>query len=80
MGARKSKAVFSADPEQMKKVELLVKEGSYRSPSEFVREAISEKLVRLQQARLARQVERLCAGGGAGDGVDLIEWQAFEDV
>lgn len=80
MGARKSKAVFSADPEQMKTVALLVKKGIYRSPSEFVREAISEKLLRLQQTRLARQVERLCSGGGANDDVDLIEWQAFEEV
>lgn len=79
MGTRKAKTVFSADVEQMREVERLVEQGLYASPSQFLREAISEKLVRLERKRLARQVEQFCSNGEADDGADLVDWQAFED-
>ena len=37
--------------------------GRYRSVSEFVREAIADKLQALAQSRVAEQLERYCANG-----------------
>lgn len=77
--AKLEKAVFTADPEQVRAVRRIVQVGRYRSASAFFREAIDEKLERMRRENLAEQVERYCAGAGAADETDgLIEGQAFE--
>jgi Arc/MetJ-type ribon-helix-helix transcriptional regulator len=56
----------------------MVRSGKYRSTSEFLREAIDEKLHRLQRERLTEQVERYCSEGYADEDGDLLEAQAFD--
>jgi Arc/MetJ-type ribon-helix-helix transcriptional regulator len=52
--------------------------GKYRSVSEFLREAIDEKLTRMRRRRLEDQVARYCAKGYANEDPDLVRIQAFE--
>jgi Arc/MetJ-type ribon-helix-helix transcriptional regulator len=75
---RKQKTVFTADPGQLTDISELVRSGRYKSTSEFLREAIDEKLQRLQRERLAAQVDRYCSEGYADEGRDLVEAQAFD--
>jgi Arc/MetJ-type ribon-helix-helix transcriptional regulator len=74
----KVKTVFSAERRQLSAIEALVEAGRYRSASEFLREAIDEKLERLRGSRLAEQVARYCAGGRAQEDLDLIGAQALD--
>ncbi len=78
MAQRKQKTVFTAEPEQLKEIGEVVSSGRYRSTSEFLREAIDDKLQRLQRERLADQVDRYCSEGYADEDSDLVEAQAFE--
>lgn len=78
MAQRKQKTVFTAEPEQLKEIGEVVSSGRYRSTSEFLREAIDDKLQRLQRERLADQVDRYCSEGHADEDSDLVEAQAFE--
>jgi Arc/MetJ-type ribon-helix-helix transcriptional regulator len=71
------KAVVSANPDAMAEVERLVKTGQYASVSEFVRQAVSEKLARVRATRLAEQVDRYCAT--PDEDSDLIRRQSFPD-
>ncbi len=74
----KRKAVFTAEPDQLDQIQEIVRRGRYRSSSEFLREAIDEKLDRLRGDLLAEQVARYCAGRYAGEDDGLIAGQAFD--
>lgn len=78
MGQTKKKAVFTAEPTQLKQIEDVVRAGKYRSASEFLREAIDEKLRRIRQERLEAQVASYCAEGYGDEDRDLVEFQAFD--
>lgn len=78
MAPGKRKAVFTAEPEQLERIQEIVRQGRYRTASAFLREAIDEKLVRLDRDLLAEQVERYCQGGHAGEDDGLIARQAFD--
>ena len=78
MGLTKKKAVFTAEPTQLEQIEAVVRAGKYRSASEFLREAIDEKLRRLRQERLEAQVASYCAEGYGDEDRDLVEFQAFD--
>jgi Arc/MetJ-type ribon-helix-helix transcriptional regulator len=78
MGQTKRKAVFTAEPAQLEEIEAVVRSGQYRSASEFLREAIDEKLRRLRRLRLEAQVASYCAEGYGDEDRDLAELQAFD--
>jgi Arc/MetJ-type ribon-helix-helix transcriptional regulator len=78
VGQTKRKAVFTAEPEQLRQIEEIVRSGEYRSASEFLREAIDEKLHRIQRKRLEAQVAAYCAEGYGDEDRDLSEFQAFD--
>jgi Arc/MetJ-type ribon-helix-helix transcriptional regulator len=77
----KRRAVVNAEIEQLEAVETLIEDGRYQTLSEFVREAIGEKLERLRQDWLAEEVERYCRTEPGADemGEQLVAAQAFED-
>jgi len=79
MATSKQKAVISARKEDLDEIALLVKGGRYRTVSEFVREAVAEKLARLRRARLAEQVARYCDEVSRAEDAELIAWQAFDE-
>ena len=72
----KQKAVVNAEKSQIERVQRLVEAGHYGSLSEFVRDAVNEKLARIEQGRIAEAVERYCAAGHADEDEDLISGQA----
>lgn len=80
VGAAKRKAVVSADAAHLDEVEALVRQGKFRTVSDFVRRAVAEKLERIEAQRLADEVARYC-DEKAGDETDaeLVEWQAFDE-
>lgn len=78
MGAKK-KAVFTAEPEQLEQIQEIVRRGRYRTTSEFLREAIDEKLERLSRDFLAEQVARYCVEKYADEDAGLIAEQAFDE-
>ncbi|MDB4983000.1 MAG: hypothetical protein JWM82_3752 [Myxococcales bacterium] len=73
----RTKAVISADPQALADIEALVQQGRYATVSAFVREAISESLIRVGQARLAEQVARYCDAGHSEEDNELVAAQAF---
>lgn len=75
----KRKAVFTAEPDQLDRIQEVVRRGRYRTSSEFLREAIDEKLERLRRAFLAEQVARYCSEGYAGEDEGVIGAQAFDE-
>jgi len=74
----KQKAVVNAEKSQLDRVQRLIDNGRYRTVSEFVREALDEKLRRIEQDRIAEAVARYCAAGHADEDTDLIDAQAFD--
>lgn len=78
MAISKRKAVFTAEPSQLERIQEIVQRGRYRSSSELIREAIDEKLERVRQDLLAEQVASYCERGYAEEGDDLVEIQAFD--
>ncbi len=78
MGHTKRKTVFPAEPRQLEEIETAVRSGLYRSASEFLREAIDEKLRKLRRARLEAQVASYCAEGHGDEDRELVEFQAFD--
>ena len=80
MGVRKRKAVVNAEGAHLEAVEGLIRSGRYKTLSEFVRQAMEEKLARLRREELAEQVERYCDEVNQHEDADLIEWQAFPGV
>jgi len=79
MAEAKRKAVFTAEPAQLDEIQAVVRSGRFRSSSEFLREAIEEKLARLRRERLAEQVEQYCQEGHAGEDHELAAFQAIDD-
>jgi len=77
MADRKRKAVISAREEDLAAVEALVRQGRYRTVSEFVREAMAEYLERVRREQLAEQVTRYCDEVRPDEDAELIGWQAF---
>jgi Arc/MetJ-type ribon-helix-helix transcriptional regulator len=78
MGTPKRKAVINAEASQIERVQPLIAAGRYRTLSEFVREAMDEKLQRLEAERMAEAVERYCAAGHAVEDLELIDAQTFD--
>jgi Arc/MetJ-type ribon-helix-helix transcriptional regulator len=76
---QKRKAVFTADPRQLERIDALVRAGRYRSASEFLREAIDEKLHALAGQRLKEEVARYCAEGYGDEDRALVDMQAFDE-
>jgi Arc/MetJ-type ribon-helix-helix transcriptional regulator len=74
----KRKAVFTAEPDQLDRIQEMVRRGRYRTSSEFLREAIDEKLERLRRDLLAEQVARYCVRRYAEEDQGLIAGQAFD--
>lgn len=74
----KERAVVNAYADQLRRVEQLVASGRYRTLSDFVRDALDEKLARVEEEILADEVERYCAAGYAHEDVDLIAAQAID--
>ena len=79
MAQRKLKAVFTADPEQLSHIQALVRSHRYPTLSEFMREAIDDKLATLQAERLTEQVARYCAAGSTAEDDEWIDAQAFDE-
>jgi Arc/MetJ-type ribon-helix-helix transcriptional regulator len=77
MAQTKQKAVFTAEPNQLEDIQEHVRLGRYKSTSEFLREAIDEKLQRLRLERLSKQVERYCAAGHDDEDREVADMQAF---
>jgi len=78
MAAAMRKAVISADVRQLQRVQELVDGGRYRTVSEFVREAMRDKLAQLENERVADAVERYCVRGYAAEDEDLVDVQPFD--
>lgn len=78
MSQLKEKRVFTAEPNQLEQIQAAVRSGKFRSASQFLREAIDEKLEKLRRQRLAEQVERYCNEGYSGENAHFIEKQAFD--
>jgi Arc/MetJ-type ribon-helix-helix transcriptional regulator len=74
----KRRTVVNADAAQLADVEALVERGLYGSVSEFVRQAMADKLAQLRQGRLAEAVAAYCAAGHAVEDLDLLEGQALD--
>jgi len=68
----KRRVVVNADAADLRLVEELVASGRYRTVSDFVREAVHEKLVRAEAEVLEDEVARYCAAGYANEDPDLI--------
>ncbi len=79
MGTSKRKTVFNADSEVLAQARELVEAGQYKTLSEFIREAMAEKIKALHQLRLREAVAQYCAAGHAGEDPELIEAQAVDD-
>ena len=79
MGLSKRKTVFNGDEEVLQQVKELIASGRYKSLSEFVREAMAEKLKHLRQQHLNEAVVRYCAAGYAGEDSEMIRAQALDD-
>ena len=74
----KRRTVINAEPEQIERARTLVAQGHYRTLSDFVREAMDEKLARVEDALLTDEVARYCAAGHAEEDPELIPAQALE--
>jgi Arc/MetJ-type ribon-helix-helix transcriptional regulator len=74
----KRRAVVNAHADQLRRVEQLVARGRYKTVSDFVREAMDEKLARVEDELLADEVERYCAAGYASEDADLVAVQAID--
>lgn len=73
------RTVISAESSQLADVERLVDAGRYRTVSEFVREAMVEKLQRERDSALAEEVARYVATAAeaSDDEAALIRAQAL---
>ncbi len=76
--ASKQRAVINAEKSQLDRVNRLIEKGRFRTLSEFVRQAVAEKLERTDQDHVAEAVGRYCAVGHADEDTDLIAAQAIE--
>jgi Arc/MetJ-type ribon-helix-helix transcriptional regulator len=74
----KRRTVINADPRQIERAMTLVRQGRYRNLSDFVREAVDEKLRRVDNALLEDEVARYCAAGHANEDQELIAMQHLD--
>ncbi len=74
MAASKRKAVSH----RLERIREIVERGRYRTSSEFIREAIDEKLERVRRDLVAEQLATYCDRGYAGEDDNLIEIQASD--
>lgn len=74
----KRRTVVNAEPHQIERAMLLVKQGRYRTLSDFVREAVDEKLARIDDALLEDEVARYCAAGHADEDIELVTVQRVD--
>jgi Arc/MetJ-type ribon-helix-helix transcriptional regulator len=79
MAQTKRRAVFTAEPEQLQRIEALVARGRFASASEFLRAAIDDKLRALADAELDLQVEQSCRRRPGPDDDALMGAQAWDD-
>lgn len=77
--APKEKTVISTDPDQILRVREVVESGRYRTVSDFVRQAIDEKLARDRRALLERELDRYVAAGHDREDGDLVTAQAWPE-
>lgn len=77
MSTTRRKAVVNATAGDLDRVNELVARGVYRSLSEFVREAMAEKLAAIRQEQLAAQVTDYCLESHADEDAELISGQAM---
>jgi Arc/MetJ-type ribon-helix-helix transcriptional regulator len=73
----KRRAVVNAEADHLARIDVLVTKGRYRTLSDFVREAVDEKLARVERDLLEDEVARYCAAGHAAEDDDIIAAQAF---
>ena len=78
MARLQKKTVFATEAQQVEQIQAVVRSGRYRSASEFLRDAVDEKLERLRRERLEKQVAHYCAEGYAEEDGDLVALQAFD--
>jgi Arc/MetJ-type ribon-helix-helix transcriptional regulator len=76
--ATKRRTVINAEPHQIERAMALVRKGRYRNLSDFVREAVDEKLRRVEDALLEDEVARYCAAGHADEDTELIAMQNLD--
>jgi len=74
----KRRTVINAEPGQVERAMRLVAQGSYRTLSDFVREAMDEKLARIEESLLADEVASYCAAGHAGEDTELVAAQSIQ--
>jgi Arc/MetJ-type ribon-helix-helix transcriptional regulator len=79
MAPAKVKSVFTAEVRQVARIRSLVKARRYKTTSEFLREAIDDKLGALERERLDAQVARYCDAGASEEDRELIDLQAFDE-
>ncbi len=72
------KVVFLVDTAQIEQIGAMVRSRQFPSVSAFLREAVNEKLRRLEEERLEAQVARYCVEGYGDEDRDLVEFQAFD--
>ena len=77
--AHKEKVVFSTDPRQILELREVVQTGRYRTLSEFVRQAIDEKLAGERTRALVHEVERYVAAARDTEEPGLIAAQAWKE-
>lgn len=54
-----AKIAISMDPQALRSVDRLVRSGAFPSRSKLIQDAVKEKLLRLDRARLARECAKL---------------------
>ncbi len=54
-----AKVAITIDDQQLKKLDLLVKEKAYPNRSNIIQEAVKEKLNRIAKSRLAKECAKL---------------------
>lgn len=80
MAPTKVKSVFTAEVRQVARIRSLVRSRRYKTTSEFLREAIDDKLAALERASLEQQVARYCDLGASEEDRELIDAQAFDEA
>jgi Arc/MetJ-type ribon-helix-helix transcriptional regulator len=76
------KVAITIDRQLLGRVDALVKQKAFPSPSGAVQKAVEEKLARLDRSRLARECAKLDPKGeqahaDEGLGRDLAEWPEY---
>jgi len=77
-----AKVAISIDPRLLRRLDSLVKREVFRSRSEAIQKAITEKLERLDRSRLARECAKLSPSeeheiAEEGLSEDLAEWPEY---